>query len=331
MKKVVSFVKKNYLLCFCILSLILLVFVFPSIEKKGTYSLDSADYVTIECPETAKAGSSITCTVKLKATGKTILGVNANYDLASKLTYKSITMTSDSGFELLSVDEDGTASSKGFAIANLTGVTTAKTLLTVKFDVASSAQVGSSYKVGLKNIELVDSVQLSDGSYEMLTADNNSVNVTIVDDATPGTEEYQIVDLIHDDDKMLITRLVAGTKYSALRSHFETTGTVKFVSSSGANLSDSSIVKTGDKVKITVTSGTVTYELSVLGDNTGDGIIEINDVGRLYKYYNHRLEFTDAQIASGDVIADNVIEINDVGRLYKFYNNKISTLEVGGK
>ena len=246
-------------------------------------------------------------------------------------------MNSSSGFDLLSVDENGTPSNKGFAITNLTGVTTAKTLLTVSFDIASSAQVGSSYKVGLKNIELVDSVQLTDGSYEMLTADNNSVNVTIAADA--GTGDYQIVDLHHDDDKMLITRLVAGTKYSEMRSHFETEGTVEFVSSSDAALADTSIVKTGDKVKITVTNGTAvasyTYTLSVLGDTTGDGVIEVNDVGRLYKHYNDTLKegfkLTDAQIAAGDTTGDGIIEVNDVGRLYKFYNKKISTLEVGGK
>jgi len=329
MKMAIDFIKKRYLLCFCIISLVLLVFIFPLLEKKGTFSLDDDQYVTIECPETATAGSRVTCTVKLKATGKKILSVNANYDLNSKITYNSINVKSASGFELYSVDENDNPSTKGFAVVNMSGVTAATTLLNVSFNVSNDAQVNDSYKIGLKNIELVDDVLLSDESYEMLNASDSSVNVRIVE-GTPG-EDYKINGLIVDEENKLIKRLVAGTKYSQLRSHFETTGTVKFVSSKGSTLADSSAVKTGDKVQITVNSDTYTYELSVLGDNTGDGVIEINDVGRLYKYYNNRLTFTKAQIEASDIINDNVIEINDVGRLYKFYNNKFSTLEVGGK
>ena len=73
---------------------------------------------------------------------------------------------------------------------------------------------------------------------------------------------------------------------------------------------------------ITLSDYTYSYKLSVLGDNNGDGIIEVIDVGRLYKYYNNKLEFTAEQIAAGDVTSDGVIEIIDVGRLYKFYNKK---------
>ena len=232
MKKIVEFVKKRYLLCLSILSLFLLVFIFPLIEKKGTYSLDN-QYVTIECPNTVTVGGSVTCTVKLKSTGKKILAVNANYDLNSKVTYKSISMNSASGFELYSVSESQVPSDKGFAIVNLTGVSAQTTLLTVSFDISSSATVGDSYKIGLKNIELVDDTLLSDGSYEMLTTDNYSVNVSVVDGTTG---DYSINDLTVDETNKLIIRLDAGTKYNSLRTHFTTSGTVKFLSKSGSEL-----------------------------------------------------------------------------------------------
>lgn len=549
MKKIIDFLKKHYLIEFCILSFVLLVFVFPRLERRGTFGLTDNEYVTLACPNGKVAGQTFTCNIILKNTGKKILSINANYDLGDLITYQSISIDPDSGFELYSVDEN--ESDKGFVV-NLNGVTEETIIGSVTFMMSSEATASSSHKVGIKSIELVTDVLLEDGSNEMLTADdyatqvktfNNvatlsnlevtegsldkafnsdvtdyTVNVsnkittiritptTTDENATVsgngiiptlnlhyGTNSYTIIvtaedgvttktynvdvyrqyefstdvyvynetnnylftgpdnnnmiinnleklsdglqyningdnlevlngeevlasikivnftsaytivnniiyipssatygdikqnitsddgtikvvdsedveltdnetvidqseyklyfyygdtkvgtytfsddnylrinDLIYDNNLMMIKRLVAGMTYGELKNHFETSGTITITSAKGT-ANDSDIVKTGDTLTITLSDYTYNYKLSVLGDNNGDGIIEVIDVGRLYKYYNNKLEFTAEQIAAGDVTGDGVIEIIDVGRLYKFYNKKIPVLEVGGK
>lgn len=552
MKKIIDFLKKHYLIEFCILSFVLLVFVFPRLERRGTFGLTDNEYVTLACPNGKVAGQTFDCNIILKNTGKKILSINANYDLGDLITYQSISINSDSGFELYSVDENENGSDKGFAVVNLNGVTEETIIGSVTFMMSSEATASSSHKVGIKSIELVTDVLLEDGSYEMLTADdyatqvktfNNvatlsnlevtegsldkafnsdvtdyTVNVsneittiritptTTDENATVsgngiiptlnlhyGTNSYTIVvtaedgvttktynvdvyrqykfstdvyaynetnnylftgpdnnnmiinnleklsdglqyningdnlevlngeevlasikivnftsaytivnniiyipssatygdikqnitsgdgtikvvdsedveltdtetvidqseyklyfyygdtkagtytfsdddylrinDLIYDNNLMMIKRLVAGMTYGELKNHFETSGTITITPAKGT-ANDSDIVKTGDTLTITLSDYTYNYKLSVLGDNNGDGIIEVIDVGRLYKYYNNKFEFTAEQIAAGDVTGDGVIEIIDVGRLYKFYNKKIPVLEVGGK
>lgn len=552
MKKIIDFLKKHYLIEFCILSFVLLVFVFPRLERRGTFGLTDNEYVTLACPNGKVAGQTFDCNIILKNTGKKILSINANYDLGDLITYQSISINSDSGFELYSVDENENESDKGFAVVNLNGVTAETIIGSVTFMMGSEAEANRINKVGIKSIELVTDVLLEDGSYEMLTADdyatqvktfNNvatlsnlevtegsldkafnsdvtdyTVNVsneittiritptTTDENATVsgngiiptlnlhyGTNSYTIIvtaedgvttktynvdvyrqyefstdvyvynetnnylftgpdnnnmiinnleklsdglqyningdnlevlngeevlasikivnftsaytivnkiiyipssatygdikqnitsddgtikvvdsedveltdtetvidqseyklyfyygdtkvgtytfsdddylrinDLIYDNNLMMIKRLVAGMTYDELKNHFETSGTITITSAKGT-ANDSDIVKTGDTLTITLSDYTYNYKLSVLGDNNGDGIIEVIDVGRLYKYYNNKLEFTAEQIAAGDITGDGVIEIIDVGRLYKFYNKKIPVLEVGGK
>lgn len=144
--------------------------------------------------------------------------------------------------------------------------------------------------------------------------------------------------LVIDDNKKIIMRLPVGITYSELLAKIETSGSIEKISNNGATLNDNSIVKTGDKITIKIGSGVITYTLSILGDVTGDGIIEINDVGRLYRYYNGREAHLNIRYSSegddeafflaGDVVVDGVIEINDIGRLYRYYNGRVSDLEV---
>lgn len=551
MKKIIDFLKKHYLIEFCILSFVLLVFVFPRLERRGTFGLTDNEYVTLACPNGKAAGQTFTCNIILKNTGKKILSINANYDLGDLITYQSISIDPNSGFELYSVDENENESDKGFAVVNLNGVTAETIIGSVTFMMGSEAEANRINKVGIKSIELVTDVVLEDGSYEMLTADdyatqvktfnnvatlsnlevtegsldkafnsdvtdytvnvsneittirikptttdenatvsgngiiptlnlhygtnsytiivtaedgvttktynvdvyrqyefstdvyvynetnnylftgpdnNNMIinnleklsdglqyningdnlevlngeevlasikivnftsaytivnniiyipssatygdikqnitsddgtikvvdsedveltdNETIIDqssyklyfyygDTKVGTytfsdDDYlRINDLIYDNNLMIIKRLVAGMTYGELKSHFETSGTITVTPIKGT-ANDNDIVKTGDTLTITLSDYTYNYKLSVLGDNNGDGIIGIIDVGRLYKYYNYILDFTDEQIQAGDVIGDGKIDINDVGRLYKFENKIISVLEVGG-
>lgn len=144
--------------------------------------------------------------------------------------------------------------------------------------------------------------------------------------------------LVIDSTKKIIMKIPAGTTYNDLFRKIDTSKEIDKISNDGKEISNASNVKTGDKIVIHLNGNDITYKLSVLGDVTGDGIIEINDVGRLYRYYNGRVEHLNIHyskenddeefLLAGDVVVDGMIEINDVGRLYRYFNGRINELEV---
>lgn len=144
--------------------------------------------------------------------------------------------------------------------------------------------------------------------------------------------------LVVDSDKNIIKRLVVGTTYEELFSKIDTNCEIEIISNDGNNITKDDIIKTNDKIKIKLSSGEVTYTLSVLGDVVADGKIEINDIGRIYRYFNGRIQHLnkdyvnegddDVFLAAADIVVDGSIEINDVGRLYRFFNGRISKLEM---
>lgn len=137
--------------------------------------------------------------------------------------------------------------------------------------------------------------------------------------------------LVIDKDKGIIKRIVAGTKYSELLEKIETSGKIVINSSDGSVVEDmSDIIKTKDKIKIVAGGVEHIYILSVLGDLTGDGKIEINDVSRLFRYYMGRVIVDDVEIASGEIINDGVLELNDVSRLFRYYMGRVTSLEGKG-
>ncbi len=64
---------------------------------------------------------------------------------------------------------------------------------------------------------------------------------------------------------------------------------------------------------------------AILGDVTGDGVINVNDVMMLFQYANKqttKLAFATA----ADVTGDGVINVNDVMRLFQYANKQITSL-----
>lgn len=176
MKKIVEFLKKRYMLVLCLVSVVLLVFVFPRLERRGTFGLAENEYVTLTCPSAKGIGETFDCNIVLHNTNKTILAINANYDLAEEITYQGIAIANNSSFELLSVNEEDEPSVLGFAVYSENGVNDEVIIGTITFKISDTANANTNYKVGLKNVELVDNI-LVDESYEMLEGANTETQV----------------------------------------------------------------------------------------------------------------------------------------------------------
>ena len=546
MKKAFQFVKKNYIVCICVVAVLLLVFVFPALEKKGTFSLNETQYVTLDCTDVVSLGGNVICDINVNVPNKTVLAVNANYVLPEGMEYQAIVIN-DQAFELYSVDEEENASPNGFAVVNLDGVEDETLIGQVTFKLAEDASQAETYTIGLNNVEITtDEINPDDESYAMYDSDDVSTTVRLAsNDATLlsvtvgdttrlfegdtvtanfvvestietvnifaelanenaeitgidlseelslhyGTNTFTIVvmaedktttktytvniyrnyefssavyeysdtnntiytgddytafaifsnidilsdglhyeinngylivlygdealctikiinfdsyylinnsklyiepnltksslfdnftsdtltfklfdsenneivdadaivtagyilkvyyedtaidqftivseflsfgDLIVDTNDGIIKRIPLGTTYGDIRAKISTSGTITFESNDDEEITDTDVVKTGDTIVITLSDGTDRYRLSVLGDIVGNGVVGINDIGQLYRYFRERITLNEYEIAAGDIFNDGSIAINDVGQLYRYFRNRIDSLE----
>ena len=195
------------------------------------------------------------------------------------------------------------------------------------------------------DIKVVDQNNKVVSDNNMVINESNKLKIYTKDGVELDTYTFRIKTLSFDSslkidhDKKIIMKLSAGTTYSQLFSKITTSGKKEIISNNGASITESDVVKTGDKIKISFSSNDVqTYTLSVLGDVIGNGQIGVSDVDRLYRYYNSKIQHLNiyyerdkddtAFILAGDVIMDGSIEISDVDRLYRYYNSSESVLEV---
>ena len=83
---------------------------------------------------------------------------------------------------------------------------------------------------------------------------------------------------------------------------------------------------TGDKVRIYLDNNMLDeYIISVKGDVTGDGKINIADVSKLYQFMKGRITMDECYQYAGNIAGnDNVIRINDVSKLYQYIKGRIT-------
>ena len=315
MKKVKEFIKNNYLYILLIIIIPLLILPF---YKRGriTYSLDETNPVTIVCPENATKGQTVECEIKL-STDKSILSVNANYDLPTGIEYSSFsvdtTCTGENCYEIYASTENG------FAVGNPSGIPSTSTVGKLYIKMSEDATTDSKITIGLKNIEL------SDNEFEMIEVDNTSSEITIINSNNNLFDDSLIIDTTNN----IIKRLSIGTKYGELKTKINSNATIVVESNDNSSVNDDSIIKTGDKITITLNDVTSSYTLSVLGDITGDGEIKINDISKLYRHKKGRITITESAIlVAGDIVNDDEIKINDISRLYRFRKGRVTSLEV---
>jgi len=86
--------------------------------------------------------------------------------------------------------------------------------------------------------------------------------------------------------------------------------------------------KLGTNYKIVVDNDGVKsiYTIVVMGDTTGDALITLNDITRLYHYYKGIEKMEESYILAGDVAFNEIINLNDVTKIYHYYKKIIPSL-----
>ena len=108
-----------------------------------------------------------------------------------------------------------------------------------------------------------------------------------------------------------ISQVAPNTTKENFLSNINTTGTVSFI-----NKTDN-IVKTGDKIKVTFSNGDERiYEISIKGDVTKDGNINISDVMKIATYIIKQTGISsNVERLSADVTGEGKINISDVMKI----------------
>ncbi|MGN1029824.1 MAG: Ig-like domain-containing protein [Bacilli bacterium] len=93
--------------------------------------------------------------------------------------------------------------------------------------------------------------------------------------------------------------------------------------------SKNQVIGTGDKISIFNKDGTKAFEYAavVLGDITGNGLVDVGDVAKLYQHLKGAIDMDREFKLASDVYQDSVLELNDVAKLYQYVRKGIESLE----
>lgn len=148
--------------------------------------------------------------------------------------------------------------------------------------------------------------------------------ITVIDE----TEEYlNINNLSVSEIDKIIYSIDLNVSYDELIKNIDTNGTITLLDNSNNNITSSNNVKTNEILKIEFPTKIIEYKISVLGDVTGSGNVNIGDIAKLYQNVKGKITLTKSEEFSGDIVNDNKIAINDVAKLYAYLKGRINNLK----
>ena len=73
--------------------------------------------------------------------------------------------------------------------------------------------------------------------------------------------------------------------------------------------------------------GYLDYTIILKGDVTGDGLVNLSDISRLFNYYKGKTSLANNYLQAGLVVGGSKISLADVSKLYNYYKDKVSSLD----
>ncbi len=106
---------------------------------------------------------------------------------------------------------------------------------------------------------------------------------------------------------------------SEFKNNIDSNQTYTIYDNNNKAVSDDALIGTG----FTVTTGNSSYHIVVMGDVTGDGLINISDLAKLYNQYKTGNHLTSYYLEAGLLTHNNKVVIGDVAKLYNIYKGRI--------
>lgn len=173
----------------------------------------------------------------------------------------------------------------------------------------------------------------SDGSYEEAFPFSNyetfeGTRVSFINPELLKEKENKVVlDLKEYSLKEdYITDIPENTSIETLISNLGTSYDVEIVDSNN-NVKTTGLIGTGDIIKI-LDGNTIIkeYVTVVKGDSTGDGIVNIGDLNKLYYHIQGIITLDGAYLESSELATNGSVDIGDLNKLYYYVLNIIDTL-----
>ena len=123
-----------------------------------------------------------------------------------------------------------------------------------------------------------------------------------------------------DNNNYIIKNIDYGTTVDEMLKMIDTNGEISILDKNNNEIDVSTnLLRTGDKVKIVLRDQTLVYTMSIFGDVTGDGIVNLDDVKSLSNCLIYKeIFFGNEYLGAGDINGNNIIDINDVIKLVKY-------------
>ena len=121
------------------------------------------------------------------------------------------------------------------------------------------------------------------------------------------------------EETLTLYDLKDGTTISQFLSLINTNGNASVYTKDDIFISDTtSVLKTGDKLKISFDEFSVVYTISVIGDVDGDGDISVSDIEMLSEYIlDNSIISENEYLLAIDYDKNNRIDINDIIKMAK--------------
>ncbi len=124
------------------------------------------------------------------------------------------------------------------------------------------------------------------------------------------SESYEV-----KQKKVIVKPAEKEYKQSELESNVETANDMEIYDHDNKKISNTDPVGTGYKIK----TSNVYYDIVVLGDITGDGLVQIGDVSALYNHYRGKKTLKGVYLDAGLLTGNDEVMIGDVAKLYNIY------------
>jgi len=180
---------------------------------------------------------------------------------------------------------------------------------TVTYDefTSSITTIGVTYKIYNDNQEIIDG-NLVEGMVLKIY-----FNDSLLDEYSLLNEYYKFSELLNvDETQKLIYKLKEGTTLAKLSSLIDTSGEIKIQNISSEYIRENDNVGTKYKLIIEFSKTRLEYTLSIAGDVTCDGIVNIADVLKIADHTITEDVLDEIEVLSAEVTKDSNLNIADV-------------------
>lgn len=190
--------------------------------------------------------------------------------------------------------------------------------------------------------DFVNNILINGLTYKIFDTSNNEVNSgninnnfilklykgdKEIDSYVTNLEYLEFSNLNVDEDDKIIYNLVLDTTYNDVIKNINTNGKIVIKDRDGQIVDLNSKVRTYDVITIEFGSKTLEYKISVFGDLSGTGDVNVGDVAKLYQGIKGKITLDKLSVLAGDVARDGEIAVNDVAKLYQYLKGRIASLD----